>query len=282
MICRAIFIVTTVCLFSMIAFAAYDQRTLYRLLFQDGESCLETEKTLELLKEYKYYDPRVLSLINVSDEHEKKCSFYNTKEIVKLLEPYPKDSVTIRSYKQYHWVQRISACKEHWKKTLEDEVKKLTDDEIKLSNSLKNSIKKNHQHFTYKYRIRIGNSGYFMDSILSYFEENVGHNLEQVIRGDNHKQLYASEYSRLFTKLFRSVHDKLRSSMNIYDMFRDHPETMVDKDEFVLNWLENYNLCRQLEDDMVGRSKVFEKFLKSKNTKPIGKKILDCFDRFCK
>lgn len=111
----------------------------------------------------------------------------------------------------------------------------MTADQINLSNSLKNNIKKNIPDFDYKKSLNIHDTQSFVPSILSYFEKNLWYDLQQVILGDNHKQLYESEVTRLIKDLSKNVYEKLRHSMYLYELLARRP----DGDEFTLDWLEN-------------------------------------------
>lgn len=147
---------------------------------------------------------------------------------------------------------------------MEADVKTLKDAEIKLSNSLNKNIKKNIPDFDYKKSDQLRDSAQFIPSLLSYFEENIGSNFQQLVHGNNHKQLYEEAINMLFIDRCLYVKDKLRYTIERYELFVYSKETDVDKDEFVLNWLENYKICQSIMNDQVLKSILtdFKKSLK--------------------
>lgn len=270
-------VLSTVCIFHVAALAAHDQITLSRLIFHDRGGCLDPEITLELLREYKCFDPRMSNYINLSEDHEKKCDFKSTLQILSLLSNQPEESKTIRAYEEYHWNMRILFCKDNWIKELEVDVGNLTIDEMRLSDSLKNSIKKSIPGFNYKELHNIQDSRQFLEGILFYFEENLGLNSKQVFQGANCRHLFKPEFDRLLG-LSEQVQNKLRRSSRLYGLLANHPETNLDCEQFVLNWLENLKICQLIVNSWRETSTALKRLIKSKyHGLSFGRKFLDCF-----
>lgn len=280
-----ILIVATAHMLNRFSVVAMNDQTLTSSLHQDEEKAyLESEKFLETLKEHDLRDPKVSGLVKLSEDHESKCGILNLEEIIFLLDNYPHDSEKMKNFKRQQWNKRVAACKESWKKHLVDDVKTLTEDEAKLANSLKTNIKKSIPDFDCKTMANIDKSKDFLNNgVFSYFKQNIEHDLQQLIIGDNRKQLYKSDFAKLFTNLCGHVYIKLRRSMDYFELLENHPETGFDNDEFVVNWVENFKICQLVMKKDKAISKSLNHLLKSKNPNPsVGDKIRNCFSGQCK
>lgn len=276
MVCKLIIILITVCAFNMPALAAHDEKTLESLIFHDQEGCLEPEKTLESLKEYSKFSPRVLGEISLSDEDESRCEFKNIWDFLIVLDSNTDQSKTLKAYKEYHWNKRILACKDSWKKGLERAIRKLKGAELRLSESLRNNIKKDKPNFDDGSSYELKYSRGFVKGILSCLEENIGEELQQAINENERDHLYESQYDKM-CDLCVKVTSNLRGPMKIYELLANRPKTNLDSDQLVLNWRVNYKICYLIVKLRTAIPKDLDTLRKSKYPKQsVGMKLFSC------
>lgn len=96
-----------------------------------------------------------------------------------------------------------------------------------------------------------------MDDIYSYYKKNSEHNSD--------KNDPKADFDKLFVDLCDSFWMKLRHPTYLYEELKGHPETKVDDDEFVRNYLQDYDMCELITKNKKTLKKNFTKLLKSRN-----------------
>lgn len=265
------YLVYSMLLINTLSYQVYatDKDALYELIFTDKDSDLAPERTLEVLQEYNYIDPSdkdVEYLLNLSKNHEEKCDHETVQKFrLEKWADYFSFSrkmipTKIKVYKEYQWEKWALACRESWKKNLEQELATLSEEDKEQVTAMKDSVFDNVQWREYKKleeqlgKPRPGRYNYkgkffgvstrkIADSMLPYFEKNIAHDLTLILA---HKSLFNQKYETLIKDVCFKVGSRMKLSHILYKLVIYESENYVDDDETVLNWLENLEVCEMV------------------------------------
>lgn len=273
-----------------------DRETLFDEIYLNERGPMTPGITLDKLEEYNMIDPddkQVSRLISLSKYHKDKCGFERVREIRDEIESLysAQDSTAIKKYKNYQWQKRFEVCKEVWKNDLKTEVDNLSELYRQQIKALKDSIfknlpktkndimfKKDTSRYDFKNKFLDHNIVNIALSILPYFEGSIGDDAKQVA---THEDIYNEHYHEIVEDLCYRVREQLHQPALVYQLFSYDRETNLSDDEFVLDWLENLEVCKVIHRREKIISRVLYKALKQKYPGPGIASARNCFNGHC-
>lgn len=232
---------------------------------------LDAEADMERLRQNKDISAsegtllsRVAPYIDVSDDLNIICSLESVTKFRSMIDGVASrdDSLAVKKYKESLFKEREVVCQHYWKQKLEEAVKTLTEDEKDRMKILKEVVLTTVANSSIKNNLIFTGSKPFLDGLISFLEQRASHKIKTLLTGKSSRELFEGEFELVICDLCSKVQDKLSQQMEIYHMFvNSQSNSIVEKDDFTRDWLENIDICRVIESKSVYFIEVLHKWL---------------------
>lgn len=188
-------------------------------------------------------DDKILmdDLIKASELTKNKCSLEALTKEKERQSDFSGFQGNVIPYLRHYLREQFLVCKTKLESQLRERVASLNEKDEQEINKLRSSIAQTNTNYSEQDRYVYLISTAIEQGLATYFRENFGRDLSNVIEDE---RLYDLEFNRSVVELCSRVNKHFEQSMSIFDLFEDDSSILDTMSSYTIKWMENNRLCK--------------------------------------